>query len=465
MTQHIAPTWTSSDGRAILHNDDCLRVMRGLAENSVDSVVTDPPAGISFMNRSWDGDRGGRDAWIAWMCERAESALRVVKPGGHALVWSLPRTSHWTAMAWEDAGWVPRDRLAHIFGSGFPKSLDIGKAIDKEAGAEREVVGVRTFADGTSARRTAGSAGVPGSGAAGQATITAPATELAKQWDGWGTALKPAVEDWWLFRKPLEKGLTVAQNVTRWGTGAINVGASRVEASDGVPKFTHRQEKSENCYGDGMNGSNRTGEIDKTTGRWPANLVLSYPCDEIDEAGQPLPNPVKDEVLRGFPETTSGKMAAGQKRNASKGGGGYHGNFPDEATAEETYGDSGSAARFFKHCPYTEADYEVMRYLYCPKESDREIRPAEDFPLWGEKHEAIANKHPTLKPLALMQWLVKLVTPPDGLILDPFAGSATTGVAARSEGFRFIGCESDIEHGYFQMAVERLSSSAKDSGA
>ncbi len=185
---------------------DCRAVLPTLEAESVDSIVTDPPAGIGFMGKGWDSDKGGRDHWIAWMQAVAAECLRVLKPGGHALVWAIPRTSHWTAMAWENAGWEVRDRVSHLFGSGFPKSLDVSKAIDKAAGAEREVVG-------PSARHVSGKPGQRTSGLNGSSTfaesvgmgsvITAPATAAARQWQGWGTALKPACEDFWLFQKPV----------------------------------------------------------------------------------------------------------------------------------------------------------------------------------------------------------------------------------------------------------------------
>ena len=466
-------TWESDDRRAVLFNCDCLDAMRGLAENSVEAIVTDPPAGIAFMNAKWDSDKGGRDHWIAWMQEVAAECLRVVKPGGHALVWSLPRTSHWTAMAWENASWEPRDRISHITGSGFPKSLSISKAFDRAAGVEREVIGTKVGKPGYST--TNGEAGgysmqgnVDGSLRNGvkECEITAPATDLAKQWDGWGTALKPAVEDWWLFRKPIEKGLSIAENVARWGCGALNIGASRVGTSS-TPRKDPMNGNLTNAHMEMRPWMKRRieageplkGDFDGNQGRWPANLIISYPADTYDESGTPLPNPVKEEVLKGFPVTTSGKQSAsGHVRNSDKHRNAYAPFEGQRCEGDVLYGDSGSAARFFQHCPYTEADYEAaLRYVYVPKESDREIQPAEDFPLWGEKHEAVANKHPTLKPLALMRYLVKLVTPPGGTVLDPFSGSATTGVAAVEEGFNFVGCESDTEHGYFKMAIERLS--------
>ena len=162
---------------------DCLEVLRGIDSCSIDACVTDPPAGIAFMGKAWDGSKGGRDQWIAWLASVMAEVLRALKPGGHAVVWALPRTSHWTGMALETAGFEIRDCLSHLFGSGFPKSLDVSKSIDRAAGAERDGVGDY-----------------------GSSLVTAPATDDAKRWDGWGTALKPAAEMWWLVRKPSAPG-------------------------------------------------------------------------------------------------------------------------------------------------------------------------------------------------------------------------------------------------------------------
>ena len=187
---------------------DALTALQAMPDNSIDSYVVDPPAGIHFMNKAWDDNKGGRDRWIEWLAEIMAEALRVIKPGGHALVWALPRTSHWTGMALEMAGWEIRDRLSHLFGSGFPKSLDVGKAIDKAAGVEREVVDYRKKTNNTvSSRQHLGEIGgrtVDGRDAENAANyqarggfdITTPATDAAKKHDGKGTALKPAVEDW-----------------------------------------------------------------------------------------------------------------------------------------------------------------------------------------------------------------------------------------------------------------------------
>ena len=180
--------------------------LKKIPDNSIDSIVTDPPAGISFMGRGWDTDKGGRDHWIAWMQEVATECKRVLKPGGHAFVWAIPRTSHWTATAWENAGFEIRDVVAHIFGSGFPKSLNIGKAVDKLQGNEREDLGIRTdiHSHGANCRKT---------------DVIYPTKEprLTKgtsEWEGWGTALKPAREDWLLMRKPLSTGgLDIAKTI------------------------------------------------------------------------------------------------------------------------------------------------------------------------------------------------------------------------------------------------------------
>lgn len=192
-----------------IHQGDCLQILKTFESNSMDSLVADPPAGISFMSKSWDDDKGGRKQWIAWMAEVMTECLRVLKPGAHGLVWAIPRTSHWTATALEDAGFEVRDVVTHLFGSGFPKSMDISKAIDKAAGAEREVVGKYKYPDGSGDRAiidSSDSASTYGtSRPGGSVNITAPSTPEAKKWQGFGTALKPASEHWILVRKPIDK--------------------------------------------------------------------------------------------------------------------------------------------------------------------------------------------------------------------------------------------------------------------
>jgi hypothetical protein len=220
--------------RNVVIEGDCLQVLATLPDSCVDALVTDPPAAISFMNTGWDSDRGGRDAWVAWMTDVLRESLRVVKPGGYALVWSLPRTSHWTAWALEEAGWEIRDSVMHVFLQGMPKSLDAGKALDRLAGAERPVVGKAPWSQPAISGHHGG-LGHPGVRFApeGRFTpdVTSPATDDAQEWDGWGSGLKPAHETWWLARKPTD--LSVAENLLTWGTGALNIDATRIGADGG----------------------------------------------------------------------------------------------------------------------------------------------------------------------------------------------------------------------------------------
>ena len=246
--------------------------MRAMQSSSVDSIVTDPPYGLSFMGKRWDYDVPSVEIWA--------ECLRVLKPGGHLLAFAGTRTQHRMAVRIEDAGFEIRDMIAWVYGSGFPKSLDVSKALDKAAGAEREVVGVREdFARraGLAERpNTANAGGYANPQNAGQ--ITAPATEAARQWKGWGTALKPALEPITMARKPLVG--TVAANVLEHGAGALNIDGSRVDAGDGRPLIESKSEASLNAFGNGLNGSRSAGVT--TQGRWPANLILSYNEDEFE---------------------------------------------------------------------------------------------------------------------------------------------------------------------------------------
>ena len=372
----------------LLHGD-CLEQMKTLDDNSVDSIVSDPPYGISFIAKKWDYDVPSVEVW--------REAMRVLKPGGHALIACGTRTQHRMVVNIEDAGFEIRDVVSWIYGSGFPKSLNISKALDKAAGAEREVVGKRVrmgdsksySSDNTkSLKCTSEDVG----------DITAPATESAKQWDGWGTALKPACEFFTLARKPLSEK-TVAANVLKWGTGGINIDGCRVGTSGATKKVnTEECRESLGKYGDGLNG----GTVSKLdAGRFPANL--------IHDGSQ--------EVLELFPETKTGSIKPHKNEGSSF-----------QASKEITgshKGDSGSAARFF----------------YCPKASKK------------DRNEG--NNHPTVKPTALMAYLCRLITPTGGVVLDPYMGSGSTGKAAVQEGFSFVGCELDKD--YFDIATARVN--------
>lgn len=386
------------------------------------AVVTDPPAGIAFMGKEWDKHKGGRDKWIEWMSDIAAKAINTLPPGGIALVWALPRTSHWTATAWENAGWEVRDVVTHIFGSGFPKSLDISKAIDKAAGAEREVIEFRTGPK-------------PGThGGSGQyrhgndRSMSAPATESAKVWEGYGTALKPAVEFWHLLQKPVDG--TYANNAIKHGVAGINVDGARIG-------YQSESDKGAALSGDAFKRKDTSDKADAkaraANGRFPANLILSG-----------------DDVAALFPETTSG---GGDKRGGCAMF--FGGDKRTEPTGHKI--DTGSASRFFQRCDYRDPIDEASRIIYTAKASgtDRGNRPEKQLPLFGEVEPEVKNTHPTVKPLTLMEYLIKLVTMPAGtVILDPFGGSGSTAVACKRLGVACIMIEQDEAH--CRTAVQRL---------
>jgi len=387
-----------------------LEVMRGMADNSVDAIVTDPPYGLSFMGKKWDYDVPEQAIW--------EECLRVLKPGGHLLAFAGTRTQHRMAVRIEDGGFEIRDMIAWVYGSGFPKSLDVSKAIDKAAGMERQVIGKRVYADGHVQNSTKLAPPI-GTFARTQddRTETAPATDAARQWQGWGTALKPALEPITVARKPLVG--TVAANVLAHGTGAINVDGCRIGfASDADREKSHanglgpveRFQSSKAIY-EGGKQSAGFADTHNPSGRWPANLIHDG----------------SDEVVGCFPETNGGTAV---RRNS--GGNTFGGDNLKPKMADMGYGDTGSAARFF----------------YCAKasKSDR-----------GE-----SNGHPTVKPTELMRYLVRLVTQPGGTVLDPFTGSGSTGKAAVLEGFEFIGIEREAE--YVAIAEARIVEAQRSLG-
>ena len=402
--------------------------MKEMPDNSVDSIVTDPPYELGFMGKRWDS------SGIAFNIEVWQEALRVLKPGGHLIAFSGSRTYHRMAVAIEDAGFEIRDQIMWVYGSGFPKSLNVSKAIDKAAGAEREVVGTKTAGIGTG-KSYGKIVGEREKIKTNLVDITAAATDAAKQWNGWGTALKPAHEPIVLARKPLVG--TVANNVLTYGTGGLNIDASRVEGK--VPSVPMAE-----WTRSGTTGATdqRNGEMSQphSQGRWPANFIHDG----------------SDEVLELFPDTASGKPA-GQKNI----GNGYHGNFGSiEVTG---FGDSGSAARFF----------------YCAKASKRDMNEWLDGFEAKEKRymatangtgetsigmdrfttQPVANHHPTVKPTDLMRYLCRLITPPNGTVLDPFMGSGSTGKACAYEGFSFIGIEQSAE--YVEIARARIEYAQK----
>jgi hypothetical protein len=381
------------DDRATIYHGDCREVLRSLPDCSVDSIVTDPPYELGFMGKRWD------DTGIAYDADLWAECLRVLKPGGHLLAFGGTRTWHRLAVAVEDAGFEVRDSIAWLYGSGFPKSLDVSKAIDKAAGAEREVVGQREVWGRGVKRFPDIGQDIPVEGNASVA-VTAPATPDAARWSGWGTALKPAFEPVVVARKPLTG--TVAANVLEHGVGGLNIDGCRIGTDGGTAGATAGP--STGIYGNGLNGT--FSRPVAGLGRWPANVVLDE--DQADAL-----------------DKQSGVTASsGRPRN--------NGDFKSVAKGTErahtTFGhtDQGGASRFF----------------YVAKAPARE-RP---------KVDGIA--HPTVKPLTLMRWLCRLVTPPGGTVLEPFAGSGTTIEAALMEGFCVVAIEREDD--YLPLIAARL---------
>jgi len=419
---------TDADRVRVFHGDS-RAVLKAFPDAHFDSVVCDPPyalvsvvqrfgnsprnektenmenpygrTGRGFMGMKWDTGE------TAFAVEFWAEVWRVLKPGGHVIAFSGTRTYHRLACAVEDAGFEIRDMVAWLYGSGFPKSHDVSKGIDKAAGASREVTGVAYQAQKMNG-------GAYGSDRTEREStdvlLTAPATDAARQWQGWGTALKPALEPVVLARKPLDS--TVAANVLQHGTGALNIDASRIgmsaedasaiERMGGFGRQGYSRPKTAETFMQGTPLASQATAHEK--GRWPANVLTDG----------------SEEVTGAFPETSSGGYPpAGGMRS--------HGDVygkPNERGEAVFGGSDGSAARFF----------------YSAK---------------ADAEDRLGSRHPTVKPVDLMAYLVRLVTPPGGLTLDPFAGSGTTGVGAMRGGFRAVLIER--EDAYVEDIVRKLA--------
>jgi DNA modification methylase len=416
---------------------DMREVLAQVEPDYFDACVTDPPYELGFMGKAWDS------TGIAYDPETWRAVYRVLKPGAHLLAFGGTRTFHRIAVAIEDAGFEIRDTLSWLYGSGFPKGRNISKAIDAEAGATREVVG---RAKGAQVEST-GRYGAWGNAAEEGATtseydVTEPATDEAKKWEGWNTALKPAWEPIIVARKPLAKGRTVAGNVVEYGTGAYNIEATRIPGD--VPQTT--QGKSDSIYGNGAGFSPTGSQLSNPSaaGRWPANVLLDEVSAEMLDA------------QTGVTKSTSNK----RKNDGTKMG--YHG-----AKVEFTTGgfdDSGGASRFF--------------YVSKASRSERNAGVAEPEIPSTESHNLISSKwiidarhpdggyaqnpspprgnsHPTVKPIDLMRYLIRLVVPQGAMILDPFNGSGSTGCAAVLEGVNYAGIDLDPDN--VVTALQRLA--------
>ena len=413
----------------ILHGNN-LDILPTLADNTIDSIVTDPPYELGFMGKKWDS------SGIAYSVELWQQCLRVLKPGGHLLSFGGTRTYHRVAVAIEDAGFELRDSIAWLYGSGFPKSLDVSKAIDKQAGAEREVlteVVSDLFGDQEvkQERKTGigtgkGSTAIMGDG---NRDLTMPATPEAKQWQGWGTALKPAFEPVIVARKPIEG--TVANNVLKWGTGGLNIDGSRIGTET---ISTHNAPKGSFAGGEPDRGSD-TSSYKEHTGRWPANIILDpYTAELLDEqSGQTVSKAGGRSTQKGTGTwaSSTGVFANGQDRPRTG------------------HSDSGGGSRFFYVAKASKRDRNEGLEELPELRTGAMSATADGTMLTGsgnERNTRRQNFHPTVKPTSLMEYLIKLVTPPNGTVLDPFTGSGSTGKAAILQGFDFIGIEMTEEY-------------------
>jgi DNA modification methylase len=396
-------------------------VLKDFPDNFCDSVVTDPPYGLSFMGKHWDYDVPTVEQW--------KEAFRVLKPGGFLLAFGGTRTYHRMVVNIEDAGFEIRDQIQWLYGSGFPKSLDISKAIDKQAGAEREYVGEKIrIGDKKTYPLNSVFENHTCYGEYGQSmAITAPATDAAKQWEGYGTALKPANEPICVARKPVEG--TVAENVLKYGTGGLNIDGCRIEVDKNIDasqlRTMNRSKKENNGWG--MNSSESdTPNVINEKGRFPANVIL-------------------DEFMGAELDKQTGNLKSGEPCGVKKAKNNIYGEYGTGIDITG-YGDEGGASRFF-YCPKPDA-FERNKGLknFEAKEGCGSYEFRVDGSLDGSKTRPKRNHHPTVKPIDLMRYLVRLVTPKGGICLDPFCGSGTTLIAAKMELMNYIGIDMDESH-------------------
>jgi DNA modification methylase len=421
---------------------DCLDVLSHWPDNTFDAVCTDPPYGLTsgptktlskdggagggFMGKTWDHGVPGVEYW--------REVLRVAKPGAFLTAFGGARTHHRLMSAIEDAGWEIRDcsMLFWLFGTGMPKGLDVSKALDKMAGAERQIVGMKGRSGG--GRTCMNDA--PGHGRkrdylAGEYMATAPATELAKLYDGYNVAIKPSYEPIVVARKPLVG--TVAQNVERYGTGGLNIDATRVPTDDNLNGGAYsdggraalpgdtRDAVAAGMFGEG--GGRLPGQYKAPTGRWPPNVLLQHAADCTEEAcGESCPC----RELNG----QSGNIKS-PKKNTPRDTKAFWFNNSATTVTKSEYGDEGGASRFFP------------RFHYSSKTS---------------RKERAGSSHPTIKPLAVVEWLLRLTSPPASTnprVLDPFCGSGTLLIAAKRLGIRAVGIEKEAE--YVEQAYRRVT--------
>ena len=437
-----------------LINGDCLEEMKSLPENSVDAIVTDPPYGLEFMGKDWDKGVPGVEFWV--------EMLRVLKPGGHLLSFSGTRTYHRMASAIEDAGFEVRDMIEWVYGSGFPKSRNVGLDVDKRNGVTKNR-GKAFVVAGQSGQKDKDTGGdlVPGSNTIG-------AYVAQNEWSGWGTALKPAHEPICMARKPLQEK-TVAKNVLKYGTGGINIDESRVEFGDETDSRVGTTDKQTGAMGKAAFGEKTGKDVSISTykegGRFPANLIHDN----------------SEEVRECFPETKGGGSQNGSRKWKGEDGEGGFGGWAGKVSTDHYISrddGTGNASRFFKSIIYQAKASKSERNKGCEeleendfaggsiKHNNLQARCSE----CGDRHydcngqcscgkndwqrRETKNNHPTVKPIALMEYLIKMVTPNGGVVLDPFMGSGSTGVACKNLNCSFIGIE--LDPSYIEIAKKRI---------
>jgi DNA modification methylase len=410
----------------IIHND-CLEVLKDIPDNYFDSLITDAPAGIHFMGKEFDHNKGGMLNWINWLSEIMSESLRVMKPGACGLAWSIPRTSHWTGMALELAGFKIIDIVHHVNGMGFPKGQCLSKQIDQLLGEEREVIGRKTGAFMLKSNEF-GHKGVNGTNH--DIPVSIPSSPEAKFWDGWKTpALKPAVEGWWLVQKPISES-SIARNILKHGVGGLNIEASRVGTKKEVPASISKTFN--NVYSVyGKETGNEDGH-NPNIGRFPSNLILSCGANCIRDDHSP------DCPISVIGEQSGVLSVCGSPKKTTHNKGMF-----GIGTPGVIYKDKGTAARFFKNLPF---DPETIPSIYYQSKASPKDRSS---------NGKVKNIHPTVKSRHLMKYLITLITPKDGIVLDPFCGSGTTAIACKELGFNYVCIEKEKE--YFDIACDRIN--------
>jgi DNA modification methylase len=425
-----------------LYLGNSLDVLDTLADNSVDSVVTDPPYEIGFMGKGWD------NTGIAFNVEIWKKVLRVLKPGGHMVAFNHSRMFHRMMVAIEDAGFEIRDTIMWLYGSGFPKSFNIGKQTEAKVLFNDASGRSQKLLNGTKVEASMWTHKMSYEQGAEKKDYSVLSTnkvidveyttEQGKKWKGWGTALKPSYEPIILARKPVQG--SIIDNVLKWGVGGINIDECRVGTEE-ITQFSGKGTNGGVCHEYNQDNAH----FETVNGRFPANVIHDG----------------SEEVVNGFPETTSGKMTPQHTRHTNGSPNGIYGKFDEEHPLGETYGDSGSASRFFYTAKASQDDrnegLDIAGFNQQVVNDGRQT-PIDNAFQRGETKRL--NTHPTVKPVDLMRYLVRLITPNNGTCLDLFMGSGSTGKAVMLENaynnknYHFIGIDMTPE--YVEISKARI---------